>query len=135
MEIMLRVLVMPVSLVASVVFCLLMRAALLKWPKFLPFCSALALVGVLMVGVGILISIWPGAAYLNNGWPILYGIFYRVCFIVGPPMAATLLIADAVKKRKGKVAAVYVPSGVCFVVCIVFLLGDIAVYEAVFGPG
>ena len=135
MEIMLRVLVMPVSLVASVVFCLLMRGLFMKSPKMLPLCSVLARIGVVMVGVCIAISIWPGAAYFHQAWPLLYGIFYRVCFIVGPPMAATLLIADAVKKRKGKVAAVYVPSAVCFVVCVVFLLGDIAVYEAVFGPG
>lgn len=134
MEFFLRFLFMPVSFVASIVFCLLMRAALLKWPKISPLCQRLAAAGAAAVVLCIAVSIWPGVATLNQNWPLLYGIAYRVCFLIGPPVVATLLIAYAVKKKKGWLATFLVPSIACFAVCGIFLFGDIFVYEAAFGP-
>lgn len=134
MEFFLRFLVMPVSLVASLVFCLLMRATLVKWPKIIPLCQSLSAAGAATVAICIAVSIWSGVAVLNQKWPLIYGIAYRVCFLIGPPVVATLLIANAVKKKKGWLATFLVPSVVCFAVCGVFLLGDIFVYEAAVGP-
>jgi peptidoglycan/LPS O-acetylase OafA/YrhL len=84
--------------------------------------------------VFIAVSIWPGVAFLNHKWPLFYGIFYRICFPIGPPVVATLLIVNAVKKGKGTMATLIVPVFVCFVVCVIFLIGDMAAYEAAYGP-
>ncbi len=134
MEVVLRFLVMPISLVASITFCVLMWISVRKWPQIAPTCAVLAVVGCVAVAACIAVSVWPGVATLNQKWPLLYGIFYRVCFLIGPPAVATLLIIDAVKKKKGKAAALVLPSAACFLMCAVFLLGDIFVYEAAFGP-
>lgn len=134
MEFFLRFTIMPVSLVASIVFCLLAWLSLRKWPQLSPACSVLAGVGCVAVAMCIAISVWPGATSMNQKWPLFYGLFYRFCFLIGPPAIATLLIVDAVKKKKGKTAALLLPIIACFFVCVVFLIGDIAVYEAAYGP-
>jgi hypothetical protein len=134
MEIILRFMVLPVSLVASIVFCLAMRASVAKWPSLAPLFWRVALVGTVAVSVCVALSIWPGPAYLETSCQLSYLAFYRLCFLIGPPVVATFLIVDAVTKRKGWLATFLVPSIACFAVCAVFLFADIAVYEAAFGP-
>ncbi len=134
MEIILRVLVLPLALAASVVFCFLMHSALMKWPRFTSQFLVLSVLGAVAVSACIVLTIWPGALYLSQRWPLFYGIFYRICFVIGPPIAATLIISDSVKRKRGMVGTIVIPTAVCFGVCVVFLIGDIAVYEAVYGP-
>jgi hypothetical protein len=134
MELVLRFVVMPISLVASVGFCVLMWLSVRKWPHISHTCDVLAVFGCVAVSACIAMSIFPGGATMNQKWPLLYGIFYRFCFLIGPPAFATLLIVGALKRKKGKAAALVLPTAACFLLCIVFLVGDIAVYEAAYGP-
>ena len=134
MEIILRLLLLPVALVASVVYCSLLRSALMKWPRSISLLAVISIFGALAVTSCIVLTIRPGAAYLSQHWPLSYVILYRLCFVIGPPVAATPIISDSVKKQRGKLGSLVIPSAVCFAVCVVFLFGDIAVYEAVYGP-
>lgn len=134
MELIVRLLLMPLAFVASVVFCRRVHAALLKWPRFLAPAQSVSVVGSIAVALCIAISIRPGVAVLNRDWPLLYGIAYRVCFLIGPPVFATLLIARAVKKDQSRLAIFSVPTAVCFIACALFLMGDFFAYEAAYDP-
>ena len=135
MEFLLRFLVLPVWLVGSIVYCLSIRAALMKWPRLAPFCWRLSLMGIAMVGACAALIAWPGPAYLVKHWDLYYTLFYQFCFLIGPLVAATPMLVVAVKQKKGWLATFVVPAVICYLVSAFFLFADIFVYEAAFGPG
>ena len=134
MEVLFRFVAVPITLVTSIVFCLLAYFTLNKMPVLLGPTTVISKVLIVLVSVSFAIGIWPGPKVAFEQARLFYWAFYAGCLIVGPPAVAAFLMAVAIKKDEGKKTALYLPTLACWFTCVTLVFWDLYVSEAIYGP-
>jgi hypothetical protein len=129
------ILAIPVALVASVIYCAI-ATLLLKKVRALRkavLVASLLVLACVALEIGLIGTLGVNAAYQRlQNW---FGYLHAVCFLLGPPSLANLVLFLLCAMRETWTAWRIALSGlICWVACIVAVFGNLFAVDAIAGP-
>ena len=127
------VLAIPVTFLASLVFCLLAYFAFRRWPRVQHICMLIALLVVGALLVEVVLSFRVGPFHLYERFGRSYWALHMVGFFLGPPAVAVVVFVAISRFVRFVLVRVGLAAAVCWFACMATLLGNIMVDEDISG--
>jgi hypothetical protein len=123
----------PVTLVASAVFCLLTFWALRRFPMLRSPVFFAASIVLFSVALELVLSFAVGPLALHQRFDSIHSVLHFANFVLAPPAIACVIIVAALRWGFRPLPLSIVAIGVCWFTCMASLLGNIVVDEAIYG--
>lgn len=133
MELVGLILALPVTLVASIVFCLLASWIFSRFPQVRSRVGFFAGIIVASVVLEVVLSIMFTPLWLHQHLGRFHSVIHFTNFVLAPPAVASVILIPAGHTGWRYVFRLVIATGICWFTCMASLLGHIYVDEAVHG--